>query len=253
MVAPSIRSRRSRPRARGTKRFPTRWITRVGAESRGYLQELLLVTVRPEDDALAPGLPHRLDHQRGKVLHDEVELVVLPGEICGDLGEDGLLAEVVVDHVRLHVSLHVHPRARGSDPDRSPALGGTRGAGADGRGAGPDQGAESGGGLEFGESVAERLQKEFLEETGLTVSPGRFLFGCEFVQKPLHAIELYFEVAVMGGKLRKGEDPEMNIIEDVRYIKPGDIGLIPRQSLHGIFGLVGSAEELMTLTGFFRI
>ena len=113
--------------------------------------------------------------------------------------------------------------------------------------------APPGGGLEFGESVAERLQKEFLEETGLTVSPGRFLFGCEFVQKPLHAIELYFEVAVMGGKLRKGEDPEMNIIEDVRYIKPGDIGLIPRQSLHGIFGLVGSAEELMTLTGFFRI
>ena len=37
--------------------------------------------------------------------------------------------------------------------------------------------APPGGGLEFGESIEQRLKKEFSEETGLEISKGRFLFG----------------------------------------------------------------------------
>lgn len=66
-----------------------------------------------------------------------------------------------------------------------------------------------GGGVAFGETVQECLVREFKEETGLTVKPGRFLFVSEFLQPPLHALELFFEVHVLEGQLRKGIDPEL--------------------------------------------
>jgi 8-oxo-dGTP diphosphatase len=113
--------------------------------------------------------------------------------------------------------------------------------------------APPGGGLEFGESVDQRLQKEFLEETGLRVSMGPFRFACEFINQPLHAIELFFEVAIAGGVLEKGDDPEMTMIEEVRFMSGSDIARIPAPSLHGIFSLVHSPQDLKTLNGFFTI
>ena len=113
--------------------------------------------------------------------------------------------------------------------------------------------APPGGGLEFGESVADCLQKEFREETGLHIITGRFLFGCEFLQRPLHAIELYFEVSRTGGSLIKGDDPELSIIKEVRFMSEAEVAAIPPSSLHSLFRLVSSAKQLNTLTGFFRI
>lgn len=119
--------------------------------------------------------------------------------------------------------------------------------------AGGDLWAPPGGGLEFGESVAECLQKEFREETGLHVAAGRFLFGCEFLHDPLHAIELYFEVAGTGGRLIKGDDPELPMIKEVKFMTATEIAAIPPPSLHSIFRLVDTPKQLNTLTGFFRI
>jgi 8-oxo-dGTP diphosphatase len=113
--------------------------------------------------------------------------------------------------------------------------------------------APPGGGLEFGEPVELRLKKEFAEETGLLIQMGAFQFGCEFIAKPLHAIELFFQVTVAGGALVKGEDPEISIIKDVRFMSFPEIAKMPAQSLHGIFKLVPSPEHLRELTGFFRI
>lgn len=113
--------------------------------------------------------------------------------------------------------------------------------------------APPGGGLEFGEPTAQCLKKEFSEETGLKISVGDFLFGCEFIQKPLHAIELFFHVAVEEGILKKGSDPEINIIEDVRFMSPQEIDKIPAGDRHGIFSLIQTAADLKTLNGFFRI
>jgi 8-oxo-dGTP diphosphatase len=110
-----------------------------------------------------------------------------------------------------------------------------------------------GGGLDFGQSVDECLEKEFLEETGLKVAMDRFLFGCEFIRDPFHAIELFFAVSITGGKLQKGDDPELPMIEEVRFMSPTEITGIPMAHLHGIFNVVPTPDDLKTLTGFFRI
>lgn len=113
--------------------------------------------------------------------------------------------------------------------------------------------APPGGGLEFGEPVHDRLRKEFLEETGLHISVGKFRFACEFIERPLHAIELFFDVTRVGGRLIKGEDPELPIIQDARFMSPAELAEIPAGSLHGIFRLAPSAFQLKTLGGFFTI
>lgn len=113
--------------------------------------------------------------------------------------------------------------------------------------------APPGGGLEFGETVNDCLQREFREETGLNITPGRYLFGCEFVRHPLHAIELYFEVSATGGVMATGSDPELQIIEAVRFMTADEIARIPSSALHGIFRFVSSPDALRTLSGFFTI
>src|SRR5262245_33334448 len=55
-----------------------------------------------------------------------------------------------------------------------------------------------GGGVEFGETLEMALKREFLEETGLEVTPTQFAFGCEFIMEPLHSIELFFNVVRTG-------------------------------------------------------
>jgi 8-oxo-dGTP diphosphatase len=113
--------------------------------------------------------------------------------------------------------------------------------------------APPGGGVDFGETAEQCLVREFREETGMEISVGSFLFACEFIQKPLHAIELFFEVTITGGHLRKGDDPEWPMVEDVRFMSPEELASLDPANLHGIFGLNTSPEKLRALTGFFRL
>ncbi|MEY4538695.1 MAG: hypothetical protein RLZZ306_452 [Bacteroidota bacterium] len=77
-----------------------------------------------------------------------------------------------------------------------------------------------GGGLQFGETIEECLKREFLEETNTVVSVGKFLKIREFIEPPLHAIELYYEVIIESGNVEKGFDPEMGeqIIKDIQWL-----------------------------------
>src|SRR5690554_3734995 len=63
-----------------------------------------------------------------------------------------------------------------------------------------------GGGVELGERAIDALRREFREETGLNIEVGSFLFVNEFIESPLHAIELFFEVKVLNGTLISGID-----------------------------------------------
>lgn len=113
--------------------------------------------------------------------------------------------------------------------------------------------APPGGGVEFGESLEKALKREFLEETGLEIMPEKFLFGCEFIKDPLHAIELFFQVKKVSGELARGSDPEAQIIEDVKYLSPEEILAVPKDSLHGIFTEFPNASVLRQLSGFYSI
>ncbi len=79
-----------------------------------------------------------------------------------------------------------------------------------------------GGGVDEGETATEALKREFLEETGYEIEVGALLKTKEFIQAPLHAIELYFSVKILSGNLIKGHDPEMNsadqLIKEVSWL-----------------------------------
>lgn len=96
--------------------------------------------------------------------------------------------------------------------------------------------APPGGGMDFGTSAEENLKREFVEETGLMIDIENFLFVHEYLHKPLHAVELIFQVKRIGGTLNKGFDPEMNggeqIIKDVRFISINALKNMPLNSLH---------------------
>jgi 8-oxo-dGTP diphosphatase len=110
-----------------------------------------------------------------------------------------------------------------------------------------------GGGVEFGESILETLGKEFREETGLEIETGAFMFGCEFIRKPIHSIELFYRVKETGGKLRTGSDPEIQIITTVRFTDFAQIKKTPPNEVHGIFRITETLGDLEKLTGFYRI
>jgi 8-oxo-dGTP diphosphatase len=98
-----------------------------------------------------------------------------------------------------------------------------------------------GGGLQFGETIEECLKREFLEETNTEISVGKFLTVNEFINPPLHAIELFYEVKIINGIPKKGTDPEMEeqIISDLRWFDSEEIkGL----SVHNVISKVMNDE-----------
>lgn len=113
-----------------------------------------------------------------------------------------------------------------------------------------------GGGAEQGSSMGDNLRREFREETGLEVSVGKFLFIHEHLQAPLHAVELFFEVQVTGGRLKKGTDPELpsgqQIIREVRFLDFAEFKTIGKERLHARLRHCNSPEELNNIAGYFK-
>lgn len=116
--------------------------------------------------------------------------------------------------------------------------------------------APPGGGLEFGEDAASGLAREFREETGLEVDIGPFLFVCELVKPPLHAVEVFFHVVYKGGELTVGKDPESGqrqIIKDVRMLTSQDIRKLGAGHVHGILSKYPDISQITSLRGYFKL
>ncbi len=108
-----------------------------------------------------------------------------------------------------------------------------------------------GGGLQFGESSADAIKREFLEETFTEISIEHFMFVSEFNEPPLHAIELFFNVNLEKGKVKKGFDPELEeqIIQEVKWMSFEEIKAKPAREVHRAFGFCNTLEELLNLKG----
>ena len=121
---------------------------------------------------------------------------------------------------------------------------------------GGDFWAPPGGGMEFGRSAEQNLEREFLEETGLNIKVEKFMFIHEYLSPPLHAIELIFLVKRIGGIIKIGSDPEMKadeqIIKNIAFCPWDKLNSMPKGSIHQLFDLADSLKGLMKLSGFFR-
>ncbi|WP_159467618.1 NUDIX hydrolase [Dyadobacter sp. 3J3] len=111
-----------------------------------------------------------------------------------------------------------------------------------------------GGGIQFGESAQETLRREFLEETGLVVEAGEMLFVNEFIEPPLHAVELFFQIKTFSGSVRTGQDPEFSeanqIIQEVRFMSMQEIKKLPVNHVHSLFRNFDTIDSVMALRGY---
>lgn len=115
--------------------------------------------------------------------------------------------------------------------------------------------APPGGGIDFGESAEEALKREFLEETGLKIEVKEFLFVFELINKKHHAIELFYKVESIEGKLSLGEDPEFSksaqIMVEASFLSYDEISRMDPKLLHGIFSDAKAPEKALELRGLF--
>lgn len=84
-----------------------------------------------------------------------------------------------------------------------------------------------GGGVEFGESLEETVKREFLEETGLSVTVRYQAHIHQIIEPPIHAVEFYYFVSREDGKPALGMDPELKeeeqILRDIGYFSREEI------------------------------
>jgi 8-oxo-dGTP diphosphatase len=113
-----------------------------------------------------------------------------------------------------------------------------------------------GGGMKYGFSVQENLEREFLEETGLHIKVKKFICAHEFLESPLHAVELFFEVEQIGGNLKMGIDPELHqskqLITEIRYLNLENLNLIKNAEKHPIFWGIKSLNDVGKWIGYFN-
>ncbi|WP_143960371.1 NUDIX domain-containing protein [Litoribacter populi] len=113
-----------------------------------------------------------------------------------------------------------------------------------------------GGGMKFGSSATTNLTREFAEETGLTVEVDKFLFTYEYLEKPLHAVELFFEVSADGQIPIMGSDPELpaatQLIKEVRFMDLAELQSIPNDTKHQVFWGLKSLNDVRIWKGYFN-
>lgn len=113
--------------------------------------------------------------------------------------------------------------------------------------------APPGGAVEFGESMESALKRELKEETNIDIVSAKFQFITEYVNPPLHAIEIFYFIESWNGIPSLGMDPESKeipLIQDVNYFSTTDLKKINKSELHHILQKCIDPISLLSLSGF---
>lgn len=95
-----------------------------------------------------------------------------------------------------------------------------------------------GGGLEFSESAEQCLVREFQEECGVQIHLGPFYHLDEFIDPPLHAIELFYKVNLVSGEPTLGTDPEQKdglaVLTELNWFSKDEILHYKKDGMHAV-------------------
>ena len=110
-----------------------------------------------------------------------------------------------------------------------------------------------GGGIESNENARSALTREFKEETHLDILVEDFCFTNEYLDKRVHAIELFFTVRVVGGRLKLGKDPELKkqILTKADYLSFEHINELNTFNKHNAFQFCSDASQINKLRGYY--
>ena len=90
-----------------------------------------------------------------------------------------------------------------------------------------------GGGVEFGEPLADALRREVSEETGLSVEVDEVRYVLDFVRPPLHAVSFYLECTADDlGRMRLGADPELGDRQILRGVRMVPLDELPALTVY---------------------
>ena len=110
-----------------------------------------------------------------------------------------------------------------------------------------------GGGIESNENARDALVREFKEETHLDILVKDFCFINEYLDKRVHAIELFFTVRVIGGCLKLGKDPELKkqILTKADYLSFEYVNQLNSLNKHNAFQFCSDAAQINKLRGYY--
>ncbi len=114
--------------------------------------------------------------------------------------------------------------------------------------------APPGGGVHFGETARTTVRREFKEEVGLDVEVGELLLLNEFIEPPLHAIEIFFKIEAFTGSVISGADPEFSegdqIIDQVRFMDLEEIEKLSVKAKHRILVGIRNLDHFFNQSSF---
>ena len=99
-----------------------------------------------------------------------------------------------------------------------------------------------GGVVEAGETLAEAVAREVLEETGLTVEPVRLAGHREAIVRDADGrVERHFVILAFACRWRAGEAAPSDEVAEARWVAPEELGSLP--TTDGLAGIVARALE----------